>query len=99
MLPGADGKSVSKMTWERFKEYQRWDEFPEKADHPPMTVDFTFWYNNKKYYCTGEDYGFVIVDEAWNRIAYSKNFLKLLEIPVFDGESFRERIEELLFEE
>ena len=59
---GPDGKEVTKMTWSRFMEYQRWDEFPERTDNPPMTVDFAFWYQGKKYYCTGEDYGHVIVE-------------------------------------
>ena len=44
MLYGPDGKIVSKMSWKRFEEYQRWDEFPERKDDPPMTVDFAFWY-------------------------------------------------------
>ena len=97
MLYGPDGKIVSKMNWKKFEDYQRWDEFPERKDNPPMTVDFAFWYNNKKYFCTGEDYGNVIVDENWNRIAYNKNFLKLLETPVFNGKSFRDCIEEVMF--
>ncbi len=99
MLCGPDGKSVNRMTWKQFEEYQRWDEFPERTDNPPMTMDFAFWYKDKKYYCTGEDFGNVIVDEAWNRVAYEKNFLKLLEMQVFDGKSFRDCIEELLFVE
>lgn len=97
MLYGPDGKIVSKMNWKKFEDYQRWDEFSERKDNPPMTADFAFWYNNKKYFCTGEDYGNVIVDENWNRIAYDKNFLKLLETPVFNGKSFRDCIEEVMF--
>lgn len=97
MLLGPDGKSVIKMTWEQFTVYQRWDEFPEMCDDPPMTVDFAFWYKGSKFYCTGEDYGNVIVDEHWHRIAYNKNLLKLLESTLFDGRSFRESIEDILF--
>lgn len=97
MLYGPDGKIVSKMNWKKFSEYQRWDEFPERADNPPMTVDFAFWYHEKKYYCTGEDGGNVIVDENWERLAYDKNFLKLLEFPVFNGKSFRDCVDDILF--
>ena len=50
MLYGPDGKIVNRMTWKQFVEYQRWDEFPEQTDNPPMTVDFAFWYKDKKYY-------------------------------------------------
>lgn len=97
MLFGPDGKIVNKMTWKQFEDYQRWDEFPEKQDDPPMTTDFAFWYKNKKYYCTGEEFGYVIVDESWNRLAFDKNFLKLLGMPIFEGKSFRNCIEEILF--
>lgn len=47
MLHGPDGKIVIRMTWKYFEEYQRWDEFPEYADSPPMTTDFAFWYINR----------------------------------------------------
>ncbi|MCF0150979.1 MAG: hypothetical protein HUJ80_06185 [Firmicutes bacterium] len=87
------------MTWEEFTIYQRWDEFPERATDPPMTVDFAFWYGEKLYYCTGEDFGNILVDADWNRIAYNVNFLLLLEMPVFDGRSFRECINDILFAE
>ncbi len=97
MLHGPDGQTVNRMTWESFSEYQRWDEFPERADNPPMTVDFEFWRDNTKYYCTGEDNGFVIVDENWKRLAYNTNFLKLLETPIWEGKSFHGCIHELLF--
>ena len=97
MLLGPDGKHVVKMTWEQFVVYQRWDEFPERRDDPPMTVDFSFWYGGNKYYCTGEDYGNVIVDEQWHRVGYNKNLLTLLEMALFDGRSFRESIEDILF--
>mgnify|MGYP003189953518 CR=1 FL=1 len=97
MLHGPDGKIVIRMTWKYFEEYQRWDEFPEYADSPPMTTDFAFWYKKNKFYCTGEDSGYVIVDEIWNRLAYSENFLQLLEMPIFNGKSFRDCINEILF--
>ena len=96
---GPDGKNVNKMSWEQFAKYQRWDEFSERTDDPPMTVDFMFWKDEKKYYCTGEDYGFVIVDADWNRVAFNKSFLKLLETPAWDGRSFKDCIDDLLFAE
>lgn len=96
---GPDGKNVIKMTWEQFKTWQRWDEFPEKIDNPPMTVDFAFWYSGNKYYCTGEDYGNVIVDKDWNRLAYDINFLHLLEKQIFGGKSFHDCIDEILIVE
>lgn len=30
---------MDKMTWQEFQQWQRWDEFPECADNPPLTVD------------------------------------------------------------
>lgn len=99
MLYGPDGKMVTRMTWSMFANFQRWNEFPERTDNPPMTVDFAFWYQNKKYYCTGEEFGNVIVDSEWNRLAYNKNFLELLRMPIFLGKSFYDCIEDILFEE
>ncbi len=99
MLCGPDGRGAIKMTWKQFMDYQRWDEFPERLDNPPMTVDFAFWLRGKKYYCVGEDYGNVIVDSTWNRLAYNKNFLELLRMPVFEGESFYDCIGQILFVE
>lgn len=43
-------RSTAKMTWQEFTEWQRWDEFPEKADDPPMTVDVMFFYKGNTYY-------------------------------------------------
>ena len=79
---GPDGKSVIKMTWESFEKYQRWNEFPELEENPPMTDDFMFWYKGEKYFCAGEDYGHIITDADWNRLAYNKNFLELLLTPI-----------------
>lgn len=47
MVCGPDGKDVEKMTWDEFIRYQRWDEFPELSDDPPMTDDFAFWLHGK----------------------------------------------------
>ena len=94
-----DGKDVTKMTWQQFIEFQRWNEFPERSDNPPMTVDFSFWIDGKLYYCTGEDYGFIFADKDWKRLGYNKNFLTLLETPFWNGKSFHDRIGDILFEE
>ena len=64
-----------------------------------MTVDFSFWKDGNKYYCTDEDSGFVIVDNNWNQVAYNKNFLLLLEMPIWNGNSFHDCIDDILFEE
>ena len=63
MLHGPDGQIVNSMSWLQFCKYQRWEEFPDRADNPPMTADFTFGIDGKKYYYTGEDFGFVFVDK------------------------------------
>ena len=98
-MSGPDGSTGVKMSWENFQKWQRWDEFPERSDNPPMTVDFTFWYREKKYFCTGEDYGYIIADEDWNRLAFNNNFRQLLEIPVFAGKSFHQILSEIMIEE
>ena len=61
--------------------------------------EFSFWINDKLYYCTGEDHGFVIADKCWNRICYNENFLTLLETPLWSGKSFHDCIDDILFEE
>ena len=99
MLHGADGKNINKMNWQQFCEFQRWNEFQERADNPPMTVDFSFWIDDKLYYCTGEDHGYIITDKDWKRIGYNENFLTLLETPLWSGKSFHDCINDILFEE
>ncbi len=93
MMFGPDGFVVERMTWQHFVD---WQQFPKGDNDPPMTTDFVFWFRGKKYYCTGEDYGYVIVDKDWKRIGYNKSFVRLLESPVLDGKSFRDRLGELL---
>jgi len=87
------------MSWNQFQQWQRWDEFPERTENPPMTVDFAFRYRGKRYFCTGEEFGFIIVDADWNRLAYNKNFGELLETPIFLGKSFHQCLGEILIEE
>lgn len=90
---------MDKMTWQAFTEWQRWDEFPERADNPPMTVDVTFVYEGKVYFvdqCYGQ---YHILDEEWNPISSHKNLLTLLltPIPLFHGKSFADVCSELDF--
>lgn len=98
MMHSPDGHPLIQIDWDDFVYWQQWLD-SEKDDNPPMTIDFAFWYREKKYYCTGEDYGFVIVDKDWNRIAYSKNFRKLLLEPVFDGKSFKDSLDQIYIED
>ena len=35
--------STAKMTWQEFQEWQRWNEFPERSNDPPLTVDPCFF--------------------------------------------------------
>ena len=87
-------RSMDKMTWDEFQAWQRWDEFPERADNPPMTVDVMFFYEGHEYYIV-LDYGrFHIYTEDWNEIYSHENFLKLLTTPVklFHDKSFSESI-------
>lgn len=36
-------RELSQMTWLKFKAWQRRDEFPERSDNPPLTVDVSFF--------------------------------------------------------
>ena len=35
---------MRKITWDDYTKWQRWDEWPERVDNPPLTVETTFWY-------------------------------------------------------
>ena len=72
----------AKMTWQEFTEWQRWDEFLERADNPLMTVDVMFFYNGNTYFID-ESYGqYHILDKDWNPICSDKNLLMLLTSPI-----------------
>lgn len=93
-------RSIAKMTWLEFAEWQRWDEFPEKADSPPLTVDVMFFYDGNTYFID-ESYGqYHIRDEEWNPINSNKNLLTLLASPIrlFNDKSFRDIISEIDFD-
>ena len=85
------------MTWVEFKQWQRWDEFPENRNNPPMTVDFSFCYNNILYYVERQDNLYHIFDENWNIVQSNVNFLQLLESTIWDGKSFKDIIENATF--
>ncbi len=102
-MSGTDGSKSSNLvnlTWEQFQSWQRWDEFPERSENPPMTVDMTFCYQGKKYYLDCVDHEYAILTEKWECIASDKNFLSLLNKPIgrWNEKSFREIINEVLFE-
>ncbi len=100
-MSGPDGKNVPliNITWEQFQTWQRWDEYPERSDNPPMTVDMTFWYQNKEYYLDSINHQYAILSNNWEIIASNANFLTLLNKPIeqWDNKSFHELIEEMAF--
>lgn len=89
-----------KVTWQEFQAWQRWDEFPERADDPPLTVDMMFFYEGNAYFINGYNYDYALLDEDWIPKYTHKNFLKLLTTPIdlFHGKSFKDVIGELDFD-
>ncbi len=99
-MSGTDGrKEIIKLTWEQFQTWQRWDEFPERIDDPPMTVDMTFWYKDKMYYLDIVNHEYVVLTEQWKTVEKDGNFLTLLNKPIkeWEGKSFHELIGEISF--
>ena len=78
MIVGKDGKPLVKVNWEEFQRWQSWDEYPEIIDNPPMTLDMTFYYNDKVFYLDAIRDGYAIFSSEWKEIIFDKNFLKLL---------------------
>lgn len=93
-------RDTAKMTWQKFQEWQRWDEFPERANDPPMTVDVMFFYEGNEYYITGYYEQYHFFDKDWKSQYANENFLKLLTTPIdlFHGKSFEQVIGELDFD-
>lgn len=98
------------MTWDDFVEFERWDEFPERACDPPYTAEIEFKYKEKKYFldCMTDTethirhliwYEVVKNGDKEDIIEFARfdNFLEAVNAPFFDGKSFRERISEFLF--
>ncbi|SEQ79486.1 hypothetical protein SAMN02910369_02442 [Lachnospiraceae bacterium NE2001] len=97
---GPGGRYVTKMNWDEFVAYQRWDEFPEKADNPPLTVETVFWYNNTSYMITKLGHMFVIVESgSFKRIISSDNYIELLTKVFVSGKSFKELLPDILIED
>lgn len=99
-----------KMTWDDFVEFERWDEFPERAYDPPYTAEIEFKYKEKIYFldCMTDTethirhliwYEVVKNGDKEDIIEFARfdNFLEAVNAPFFDGKSFRERISEFLF--
>lgn len=97
MSDGKDGKPLVKINWEQFKSWQSWDEYPELSANPPMTLDMTFYYEDKEYYLEEIRDGFAILTSDWDEVIYSENFLTLLTMPLFEEKSFKKLIEEFWF--
>lgn len=101
-MSGVDGfkeKNKVKVTWEQFQVWQRWDEFPERQDNPPMTVEMTFVYVDEVFYLNTINKKYVILTDDWKPVAEDDNFLKLLNTPIneWSGKSFCELIEQFYF--
>lgn len=97
---GPDGKTITKMSWEDFTLSQRWDEFPERADNPPLTVETIFWYKGIKYMITKLNQRFVIVEsDSFNEIKSSINYIDLLTSDFISGKSFKELLPDILIED
>ncbi|MCQ2474181.1 MAG: hypothetical protein MJ098_08610 [Saccharofermentans sp.] len=98
-VDGLEGKNLVKLTWEQFQEWQRWGEFSEKSDNPPMTVDMSFVYRDKAYHLDMINHVFAILTDEWQPIETDVNFLKLVTKPIekWDGRTFCELIEEMWF--
>ncbi|MCM1277338.1 MAG: hypothetical protein NC299_18595 [Lachnospiraceae bacterium] len=93
-------RCTGKMTWLEFTEWQRWDEFPERTNDPPMTVDVMFFYEGNEYYIA-DDYGqYHFYTKDWTSVYADENFLKLLTTPIdlFHGKSFEMAIGDLDFD-
>ncbi len=101
-MSGPDGKkNMIKLTWEQFQSWQRWDEYPERKFNPPITVDMTFFYQNKIYYLDSVNHEYAILTEQWETLASDNNFLKLLNKPIkeWDEKSFHELLGEMYFKD
>ncbi len=101
-MSGTDGyenKNLVKITWEQFQVWQRWDEFPERSDDPPMTVDMSFVYLGTVYYIDAVNNGYAILTDKWERIVFDLNFKNLLYTPVelWSDKSFVDLIDQFLF--
>lgn len=96
MKRGPNGNIVSKLTWEEYGQWQRWDEYPERKEDPPLTVETSFWYKNKEYMVTSLRHEYVIIIQpSFEEVISNKNFITLLNMPFIDGKSFKELLTDL----
>ncbi|MBP5491438.1 MAG: hypothetical protein J6Y08_01200 [Clostridiales bacterium] len=96
---GQNGNHLVNLTIEEFARWQRWDEWPERADNPPLTVETSFWYRGKEYMVTSLYGRYVIVSQPdFEEVISNENFKDLLDMVFSDGKSFSELIGEFLFE-
>ncbi len=51
-MSGEDDRLWRKITWEEYTVWQRWDEWPELSEAPPLTVETLFMYKGKEYLVT-----------------------------------------------
>lgn len=95
---GQDGNQKSKMTWNEYMTWQSWDEWPERKDNPPLTVETVFWYKDSEYMVTSLQHEYVIVKQPeFLIIIANTNLINLLTMPFIDGKSFKELMPEFLF--
>ena len=90
--------NTCKMSWMEFQKWQRWDEFPERIDNPPMTVDVSFFFEGNEYHITESHEQYHLYTSNWDSV--HANFLLLLTSPValFRKRSFKDIIHELDFD-
>jgi len=86
------------MNWSEFTTWQRWDEFPEREDNPPLTQDFSFLFDGEEYYCDFSFDKFHIWKDN-ESIKDNSNFLLLLTTPLFEEQSFKDLIQNFIFED
>ncbi|SHN64499.1 hypothetical protein SAMN02745247_02803 [Butyrivibrio hungatei DSM 14810] len=98
-MRGPNGKIVNKLSWDEYIKWQRWDEWPDRSDDPPLTVETSFWYGNEEFMITFLNERYVIVKQPeFSTVVECNNFIKLLEMPFIEGKSFKELLPEFLFE-
>ncbi len=97
---GPDGYHVTKMTMEEYAKWQGWDEWSDRKDDPPLTVETSFWYEEKEYMVTKLNGKYSIVIQPSFEVVISRdNFLELLNAPFIEEKSFKELMGEFWFED
>lgn len=93
-------KRGRRRNWKQIEEAERWDEWPERIDDPPLNTEIHFWYKDISYLVTEIRDDYLILEEnTWNIIVKSKNFRVLLEKKIFiDGKTFKELVPKMWFE-